>query len=196
MLTLALAEGGAGESWGERARRQLIRRHPGHFLSRFESLEKALVCSNVQKSVARLREKYPLARVEWMLLAGDTAAGIPTGRTTPSHVFLEELLGPPAEADVRLDTAESIRGPVVKSRTVATARVGLFPAGHSVVDVTASGLDFERGVVFDRLPDRAGVPAGSVEDESLSSFYLGVLFSIALLLSITRSTPSVSRLTT
>ena len=202
MLTLALAETESTDPWVERCRTKLVRDRAGHFFSNFPTLAEALGHEAVRNALERLREKYPPARVEWLLLAADSSQGRFTGRKPSLAILLNDLLGTPAEAEVRRDPPELIRGPVARSRSTATApvsvpasgteaaavpsRVGVFlPGGHSVVDATPLGF----GGAHNQSPEparlqnssRAGVTS---EIESASSYYLAVLFSMALLLSM------------
>lgn len=199
MLTLALAESETTDPWVERCRTKLVRDRAGHFFSHFPTLADALGHDEVRKAVERLREKYPPARVEWLLLAGDSSRGRFTGRATSLAIVLHDLFGTPAEAEVRRDAPEPLRGPVARSRSTSpeavsvaaamSSRAGvLFPGGHSVVDAAPLGfggpVDQSPGSAPSGEPSRSGVTS---EDESVSNYYLAVLFSMALLLSLNPS---------
>jgi hypothetical protein len=187
MLTLAIADSGPADHWTERARKRLIQRRPDHFFARFDSLATALSDPSVHQAVERLRAKYPPPRVDWLLLAGNASRGLFTGVEPGKSIILNDLFGAPAEADVRRDSAEPIRGPVAKTRVAAASRVGIFPAGHSVVDVSPLGVGLDLPPSDDEIQIR---PAGlKAADESLSNFYLSVLFSMALLLALTNGRP-------
>jgi hypothetical protein len=170
MLTLAVAEGGAGEGWPDRCRARLLAERPKHFLGTHPTLERTLANPQVAEAIRKLRGQYPEGRVGWLLFRAECEAGPYTGEPAPIAAIIEALAGAPAEAEVRRDPAEPARGPRARSR--ARVRVGAAPGGP--LRMVAAGLD---GPAVDVSPaDETG--------EETTAFYLAVLLSIAMLLAV------------
>ena len=169
MLTLAVAEGTPGEGWAERCRARLLSERPGHFLGTHLSLERTLGDPRVVESVRRLRGQYPPGRVGWLRFRSEVAEGPYTGEDAPLAVIIDALAGPAAEAEVRRDAPETVRGPLARSRVEVA--VGVTPAGPM------------RATSFDADISRSADEADTAGDEDATAgFYLAVLLAIAMLL--------------
>lgn len=169
MLTLAVAEGGPGAGWAERCRARLLAERPRHFLGTHPALERTLADPRVAEAIAKLRGQYPAGRVGWLRFRAEVESGLYTGDVAPLESIVEALAGPPAEAEVRRDAAESVRGP--RARTRAEVAVGATPAGPRPIlaGFTEEGPSGE-------------TPAPREADDATSSLYLAVLLAIAMLL--------------
>jgi hypothetical protein len=168
MLTLAVAEGGPGSGWAERCRARLLAERPKHFLGTHPSLESTLADPQVAEAIRRLRGQYPVGRVGWLRLRAEVDAGPYTGEVAPLETIVDALAGPPAEAEVRRDAAEAVRGPLARSR--AEVVVGATPVGP------------RRAIAGFAEGDSSGETPAVREDDITSSLYLAVLLAIAMLL--------------
>jgi hypothetical protein len=171
MLTLAVAEGTPGEGWAERCRARLLAERPGHFLGTHPSLERTLADPRVAEAIGKLRGQYPPGRLGWLRFRSDVAEGPYTGEHAPLAAIIDALAGPAAEAEVRRDAPEPVRGPLVRSRAEVSVAIGVTPVGP----IRAAALDAK----VSGLPD--GEDATSDEDSS-TGLYLAVLLAIAMLL--------------
>jgi hypothetical protein len=171
MLTLAVAEGTPGEGWAERCRARLLAERPGHFLGAHPSLERTLADPRVVEAIRKLRGQYPPGRVGWLRFRSEVAEGPYTGELVPLAAMVDPIAGPAAEADVRRDAPEPVRGPLARSRVEATVAVGMTPAGPR----RAASLDAD---IFASANE-----ADTASDEDASAgLYLAVLLAIAMLL--------------
>ena len=77
----------------------------------------------------KLRGQYPPGRVGWLRVRAEASprGPMPAEGSPPLSTILDALVGPPAEAEVRRDPAESVRGPLARSRVEVAA--GATPAG-------------------------------------------------------------------
>ncbi|HEY2157167.1 MAG TPA: hypothetical protein VGH33_16180 [Isosphaeraceae bacterium] len=169
MLTLAVAEGTPGEGWAERCRARLLAELPGHFLGTHSSLEQTLADPRVVQAIGKLRGQYPPGRVGWLRFRSEVAEGPYTGEYASLAAIIDSLAGRAAEADVRRDAPEVVRGPFARSRVEVA--VGVTPTGP----MRGAFLDADVSASAD-----GAVTAGD-EDES-SGLYLAVLLAIAILL--------------
>jgi hypothetical protein len=169
MLTLAVAEGTHGEGWAERCRARLLAERPGHFLGADPSLERTLADPRVVEAIRKLRGQYPPGRVGWLRFRSEVAEGHYTGENAPLAAIIDALAGPAAEADVRRDAAEAVRGPLARSRAEVTVAIGATPAGPI------------RGASFDADVSASADGPETAGDED-SGLYLAVLLAIAMLL--------------
>lgn len=169
MLTLAVAEGGPASGWAERCRARLLAERPKHFLGTHPSLERTLADPQVAEAIRRLRGQYPVGRVGWLRFRSEVETGPYTGEVAPLGTIVDALAGPPAEAEVRRDAAEVVRGPLARAR--AEVAVGATPAGP------------RRALVgFAEGDSSAEMPSVREDEETASSLYLAVLLAIAMLL--------------
>ena len=136
MLTLAVAEGGPGSGWAERCRARLLAERPKHFLGTHPSLERTLADPEVAEAIRKLRGQYPDGRVGWLRFRSEVESGPFTGDVAPLETIVDALAGPPAEAEVRRDAAQAVRGPLARAR--AEVVVGATPAGPRRADRRAS----------------------------------------------------------
>ena len=132
---------------------------------RIWSLERTLADPRVVEAIHKLRGQYPPGRVGWLRFRSEVAEGADTGDHAPLAAVIDVLAGPAAEAEVRRDAPESVRGPLARSRVEAAVAIGAMPVGP----IRGPSLDADG-------PDTAGD-----EDES-ASLYLAVLLAIAMLL--------------
>ncbi len=169
MLTLAVAEGGPGAGWAERCRARLLAERPGHFLGARPSLEGALADPRVAEAIGKLRGQYPPGRVGWLRFRSEVAEGPYTGDDAPLAEIIDALAGPAAEADVRRDAPELVRGPLARNRVEVA--VGVTPSGPM------------RNGVSDTAADAwADGPDTATDEDASVGFYLAVLLAIAMLL--------------
>ena len=174
MLTLAVAESGPGDGWVERCRARLLSERPNHILGAHPTLERTLADPRVAGAIRKLRGQYPPGRIGWLRFRAEVAEGLYTGEVASLATILDTLIGPPAEAEVRRDAAESVRGPLARSR--AEVAVGAMPAGP--LRTIAAGMN--GGPVGGAWAAEAN--PDTVADEATSSLYLAVLLAIAILL--------------
>jgi len=172
VLTLAVVESGPDDAWGDRCRARLVAERPEHYLGRFPNVRSALADLRVLEARERLRSKYPEARVGGLLLMARAARGLYTGRAESIDAMIEDLAGPAAEAEnIRRDSAQSTRGPLVVARLRSLTPVHASPADRGgpgwdgTVDSPADAFDHQAG---DR-PD-------------LDHFYFSVLLAGAVLI--------------
>jgi hypothetical protein len=174
MLTLAVAEGGPSSGWAERCRARLLAERPRHFLGTHPSLETTLAAPEVAEAIRKLRGQYPTGRVGWLRFRSELDAGPYTGEVAPLETVIDALAGPPAEAEVRRDAAEAVRGPLARSR--AEVVVGATPVGP------------RRAIAGFAEGDSSGETPSVREDDTTSSLYLAVLLAIAMLLASVEAT--------
>lgn len=179
MLTLAVAESAPGDGWAERCRARLLAERPNHILGAHPTLERSLADPRVAEAIRKLRGQYPPGRIGWLRFRAEFTAERYTGDVAPLATILDALFGPPAEADVRRDAAESVRGPFARNRVEVS--IGTTPAGPRRAVVAGSCLG-PAGESW--TTDEAG---STVADEATSALYLAVLLAIAMLLASVES---------
>ncbi len=120
------------------------------------------------RRLGKLRGQYPAGRVGWLRFRSEVAEGPYTGENAPLAAIIDALAGPAAEAEVRRDAPETVRGPLTRSRVEVA--VGVTPAGPR----RASAAD----------APREGRSSGEIDagEESAAGFYMAVLLAIALLM--------------
>ena len=179
MLTLAVAGSGPADVWAERCRTRLLSERPNHILGAHPTLEATLADPRVAEAIRKLRGRYPLGRIGWLRFRAEFTEGFYSGEVAPLSTIVEALVGPPAEAEVRRDAAESVRGPLARHR--AEVAVGATPSGP--LRAIAAGMN--GGPAGGVWADEADTAA--VADETTSSLYLAVLLAIAMLLASVES---------
>ena len=101
LLTLAVAESGAGEAvLAERCRRLLVARQPGHWFASTATVGQALTHPRVAGALTKLKAMFPPVRVQRLLLRFDAAHGPYTGSPTPLGRVLQGLSLAPDEPAV------------------------------------------------------------------------------------------------
>ena len=185
LLTLAVAESGPGDAWAERCRSRLVGDRPDHFFARFATVAQALEDPRVVDARDRLRQKYPEARVQWLLLKARAARGPYLGRPESLDAMVEDLAGPSAEVEnVRLDAAQASRGPIQRQRASRPLAFALsYPPMPSAFE-PASDLDDEPAV-----PDPDG-PTDDPANREFATYYQSVFLAIAFLLASVRQARS------
>jgi hypothetical protein len=164
-----LREGTPGEGWAERCRARLLAERPGHFLGAHPSLERTLADPRVVEAIGKLRGQYPPGRVGWLRFRSEVAEGPYTGEDPPLAAIIDALAGPAAEAEVRRDAAEAVRGPLARSRVEVS--VGVTPGGP--MRAASPGAYISES---DDEPDAAS------DEDADAGLYLAVLLAIAMLL--------------
>jgi hypothetical protein len=125
----------------------------------------------------KLRGQYPPGRVSWLRFRAEIEAGPFTGEVQPLAKVVDALIGPPAEADVRRDAPEPIRGPLApaRSRVAVAVRDSLAwnIAGESETDESWAEPPSE---------ESSFEVADAKDNEAFAGFYMAVLLAIALLM--------------
>jgi hypothetical protein len=173
MLTLAIGASDPGDAWAERCRARLLAERPGHFFGSHSTLQGALADPRVVNALNKLRGQFPPGRVSWLRFRAEVESGPYLGEHAPLSKVLDVLLGPPAEAEVRRDAPERVRGP----RAPARSRVLAAQAAFEWAEAAEGGTD--------ELPVADGSrfdPAEPETEDSIAGFYMAVLLSIALLM--------------
>jgi hypothetical protein len=177
LLTLAVAESKPGEAWAERCRTRLILDRPDHFFARFATVALALQNPRVIEARDRIRQKYPDARIQWLLLKARAARGPYLGRAESLEAMVEDLAGPMAEAEnVRRDNAQVSRGPT--QRHLAPRPLAFAMAYPSV----PTGLEQMAARSRRRTSPHWEETVSEPPLEDFSTYYLTVLLAIAFLL--------------
>jgi hypothetical protein len=185
MLTLAIASSDPDHAWAERCRAKLLADRPYHFLGAQPNLERALKDPRVLESIAKLESRYPLSRVRWLRMKHDASTGPYTGQTAPIHHLIDDLVGPPAEAEVRRDKPEAVRGPLARSKAAVRSGSRIYQStfDHSYIAPFVKSIDLSEEFLDD------STDAESAPSDSIEALYLTVLLAIALLLAVVRNDP-------
>jgi hypothetical protein len=187
LMTLAVAESEPGDPWVERCRARLVAGRPDHFFGKFPTVAQALDNPRVIEARDRLRAKYPPARVQSLLLRARARRGPYLGRVESLEAMIEDLAGPPAEAEnVRRDAAQASRGPLHR-------QLGPRALAWSLAYPPMSrGREESRDSSLPEPPSDWDRPAIDPRAEEFSVYYLTVLLAIACLLATVQE-PSEDR---
>ncbi|WZO98223.1 hypothetical protein EP7_005280 [Isosphaeraceae bacterium EP7] len=101
LLTIALASSRPGDPWAELCWRLLVSSRPDHWLAECPSLAWALGSPKILTRMAHLRQSFPPARIEHMLMKAEALAGPWRGRRPEISLLLADLLTARPQVTIR-----------------------------------------------------------------------------------------------